>query len=102
MCSERFDKSDDQILYMVSIEVLTDVWLYNFSIAIFGSVRKTVGQIVFQTFNAIGKCCVLADDRCRVKLEAEEGIIKVFLPPEGSMSTLNILSSQARRETYAS
>ena len=82
MCSERFDKSDDQILYMVSIEVLTDVRLYNFSIAIFGAVRKTVGQIVFQAFDAIGERCVLADDRCRVELEAEERIIEVLLPPD--------------------
>ena len=99
---ERFDKSDDQILYMVSIEVLTDVWLYNFSIAILGTVRKTVGQVVFQALDAIGECCVFADDRCRVKLEAEEGIIKVLLPSDSSISTLNILRSQAIRETYAS
>ena len=86
MCSERFDKSDDQILYMVSIEVLTDVWLYNFSIAILGTVRKTVGQVVFQALDAIGECCVFADDRCRVKLETKQWVIEVLFPSARAVS----------------
>lgn len=98
MCSERLDKRDNEILYMMTVEQLADVWLDHSAIAILGAIGKAVGQIVLHTLDAIHEHYVFAHDGRRVELEAKEGIVQVFLP---SATIFSMSRESVKRATYA-